>query len=496
MFWFCVIFAIYNIFVTWRILESINRTEMIFLVIAEIVIEILVLYTLYRMNKKPGGIKVENQFLFLAVILGIMFILILPPGQSPDDEVHFGRAYAISQGEFIPEMDNGRNDVFVELPEEISILEKTPSENSYQRIYNGLWAKTGEVHQQKYTAAALYNFVCYIPQSIAIWVGRTLNLPIIIIEYLTECFNYFVWVLLVYFAIKFAPKFKKIFLFIALLPITLQEATSMSPDALTIGLSLFMVAYVLNLAYSNVNRKNSRKELVILYIVSIIMSLCKIVYLPLVLLLLVIPIRKFGSKKRKWLHLIMIYLLVLGINIGWLMVSTKYLVEINTGVDSGLQLKGIFASPINYVKIMLSTIDANAIFWMKGLLGTTLGAFVFNLPDTLMFVTFGIMVILFVQKDEFLRIKNFDRAVFSTVFLVISSLILTSLYLQWTPVGAEIISGIQGRYFLPILILLPIVFCASSKAKTHKTLIGKDLVLYYSVFMNAIALVTVFTQNI
>ena len=33
-------------------------------------------------------------------------------------------------------------------------------------------------------------------------------------------------------------------------------------------------------------------------------------------------------------------------------------------------------------------------------------------------------------------------------------LMFTSLYMQWTSVGAQVIDGIQGRYFIPLLYLL------------------------------------------
>ena len=39
------------------------------------------------------------------------------------------------------------------------------------------------------------------------------------------------------------------------------------------------------------------------------------------------------------------------------------------------------------------------------------------------------------------------------IFIGISLFIFLGLYMGWTKTGADIIDGVQGRYFIPILIL-------------------------------------------
>ena len=78
---------------------------------------------------------------------------------------------------------------------------------------------------------------------------------------------------------------------------------------------------------------------------------------------------------------------------------------------------------------------------------------------------------------------------------MIAVLILTSLYLQWTTCGADVIDGVQGRYFLPILLLPAVVFCRKDSLKKYPTLISNEFLLYYGLFVNMVALVTIFAQN-
>ena len=39
------------------------------------------------------------------------------------------------------------------------------------------------------------------------------------------------------------------------------------------------------------------------------------------------------------------------------------------------------------------------------------------------------------------------------VTMILIGLIVTGLYLTWSPLGADIVAGVQGRYFIPVFIL-------------------------------------------
>ena len=222
-----------------------------------------------------------------------------------------------------------------------------------------------------------------------------------------------------------------------------------------------MISYVTYLAYGR-KKELSRKGLALLYGLAGVIGFCKIVYLPLVLLYLIIPDERFGTKKNKWVHLGIIASVVVILNLTWLMVSSGYLVEFNPGVNSKEQLMWVLSHPFNYLVVILRTVVANMELWMSSMLGMHLGSFVFNLPNILFLTSFALFVLLFAQRDETLNLKKFDRIVFLLTFLLIVLLIFTSLYIQWTAVEAPTIDGIQGRYFLPILLLVPL-FCCRAK---------------------------------
>ena len=427
--------------------------------------------------------------------------MLLPPGQSPDDKNHFRRAYGIASGVFLPTVINDEGYGGSELPAEIEeVFEATPHHGAYSKtVHKARVGVSGENTFQPYPNTAIYNFICYLPQASAAFIGKTFNMPILVTAYLMRIFNFAVFAILIYFAIKLMPKFKGIMLFVALNPITLQEATSLSLDGLAIGLGMFLVAFVCYLSYTKKTEIN-KKELGILYLLTILIGFCKMVYSPLILLFSLIPYKRFGTKKRKYLHAILMAIIFIIINVVWLKLVANLLggfnFNPNAEIDTQAQMAVILKDPIGHVLRMVTTTSYYMDFYLKGMLGVSLGAFTFGLPDTYFFIALGFITILFAQRQETFNIRNRDKAVYLGVFIMVLALIFTSEYLQWTNVGAPIIEGVQGRYFLPILPIVAILICRRTKKSPGMEIITESKVLAFSMFINVMAFVAFFANNI
>ena len=57
------------------------------------------------------------------------------------------------------------------------------------------------------------------------------------------------------------------------------------------------------------------------------------------------------------------------------------------------------------------------------------------------------------------------KVVFTIAVAGISILIVTSMYLSFTPVGSSQINGVQVRYFTPLLLLGLLIFIPTTKKK-------------------------------
>ena len=68
---------------------------------------------------------------------------------------------------------------------------------------------------------------------------------------------------------------------------------------------------------------------------------------------------------------------------------------------------------------------------------------------------YGLMVTtpLLLEDANGNKIKKCYRVWFVFVTLALISLIILGMYFQWTPVGTFITEGVQGRYFIPVIII-------------------------------------------
>jgi uncharacterized membrane protein len=59
-----------------------------------------------------------------------------------------------------------------------------------------------------------------------------------------------------------------------------------------------------------------------------------------------------------------------------------------------------------------------------------------------------------VDHDGSVKLKPMQRGISALVLLVSLGALIVGLYLSFSPVGASVMFGVQGRYFIPILPLL------------------------------------------
>lgn len=454
--------------------------------------------TIFLLKTKSNKWKIENIFLTIAIPMGILYMLTIPIGVVPDEGPHFFRAYEISNGHLVSDKNEdgigGRK-----LPIEVNtILSSTTSK--YDEIADKMNIKaSGDEEFIGFANTASYSFVCYLPQTIGIFIGKVLNLPMLGIAYLGRLFNLAAWIAIMYVALKLIPCYKKLFLIAALLPITMQEAASLSADALTICMCFLLISYVLYLAKAK-KKKISKKEFILLLIITTIVSLCKIVYIPFCLLLLLIPKEKFKNQKDKMKKIAFIIGVAAIINLLWLSIGSQFLLEFNPGVNSSEQVKYILLNPLAYLQVMASTIFTSGEF-LSGILSRSLESFNVTMPYVFQLLILIMMVIAINKDTENTYWDSIVQKLFSIGVLVMCILlILTSLYVQWTPVKSYIIDGIQGRYFIPLLLLIPMAITKVKDKKIKITEKGESWFEQYlcitMIFINIAALTLLFFTHI
>lgn len=436
----------------------------------------ILIYVIAAIIKKYN-LKMENIFLLIAPIICIFFMITMPTFKNHDEYYHWLKAYEVSEGHLMTPIENGIQGSM--MPKQVSeVLPKDWTTMDYREVKERLKIQMNEDEKGILNpeTAAVYSFVQYVPQATGIAIARLFTNNAYIITYAGRFLNMIVAIAILYFAIKIIPFGKKMLLIPAMIPIAIEGFTSLSPDAITISMAFLYIAYILHLAFDKKVEKIKLKDKIALLIMSIIIALCKIVYIPLVGLLLIIPKEKFKDNKNKIINFIVIAGIAVVINLIWLAISSRYLATFREG-DSKIQVLLALQNPIQFIQQFLYTLNINSGNYILSLFGSDLGWGEFVKINTIVpYCLLGIYVFTAITDNKLKnRFAVYQIVWISLVVLAIIALIFASLYVQWTTIGNESIKGVQGRYFLPIipLIMLLLGNCIKVKSTYNEKNINK-----------------------
>lgn len=442
------------------------RTAIFEVVLGIMIIGIYIISSIIYYKK---NIKVENLFLMIVPFTFIFFLITMPTFKNHDEYYHWLKAYEVSEGYLMtPNKDGVQGSL---MPESVANVCPTDwTTMTYADVKEKLKHPLEKEKQAILNpeTAAVYSFAQYVPQAVGIFLSRLVTDNTYLITYAGRIMNMIVSILLLYFAIKIMPFGKKLLLIPAMIPIAVEGFTSLSPDAMTISMSFLYIAYILYLAFGN-KEKIGIKEKIILLVMSVIIALCKIVYIPLVGLLLIIPKEKFKTEtnKNKILNICIIAVISVVINLIWLGIASRYLANFREG-DSKVQVLLALKNPIQYIQTVLYTMNLNGSNYLMQLFGSDLGwGELVKLYAVVPYSILAIYLFIAVTDEEIKnKFKTYQLVWIALVVLAVVALVFTSLYVQWTTVGKESISGVQGRYFLPILPLVMLLLGSMIKVQT------------------------------
>lgn len=405
---------------------------------------------LYRFRKNAAG-----MFLICYLVFGCFYFAAVPLFKAPDEPSHMMRAYEVSMGYLLSDMDaggNGGRELSYNLnPEAVGIDRATVTQFD-------VWERYGEerLSDQKqfliYWNTALYAPVSYLPQALGMLLMRLFTDRIVLIACAGRLAGYLSVGLLGFFAVKYAPMGKRAMLLFLLLPMNMQEAVSLAPDAMVTALTCALLSFVLYMRYTKTEAMGKR-HYVMLYLLCVLLGLYKIVYLPFCLFPFLIPKERFGGKRQYLTHALILGALVLTVSLGWLGIAGNYLSE-TWGADGDAQVRFILTQPLRYLEIMWDTWQLEGRNYLYNIVGRDFGWLSITVSEGLVRAYALICLAALLLDPKEAALPECYRAVRLTALAVVCSVILltfTSIYVQWNVPQAETVLGIQGRYFIPLL---------------------------------------------
>ena len=445
------------------------------------------------LSKKTNLPKV---FVVNAIVLGFFFIILSPMFTGSDEQNHYYRIYEIASGTLVTPTNDIVGSMLPEsLDQSYNVAGPYNTTKKYRDIKDMQKIKLNKDNKvqygkdsKNYDNTALYSPIQYFPHVIGFIIGILLNLSPMLIGILGRLFNLIFYVIIGYLCIKIIPKAKLFYLIILLSPSMLQCATTLSADAFTNIIVLLLIAIVFNII--NKNEAITIKDEILIFGLSIIIALCKIVYLPIVFVILLIN-RKIINRK----YIFCFITIMLSCVVSYLWINYTNSVFETTYKNSELQKQFIFSHLIEYGFIFVRTMLNDFLINIESLfVGIRMYHSQLIIPSFVS-ITYVIVVLLsYLRCNIKNKINTISKAALVIISIMVMGLISTAIYIQCTAqqvggIGSPTIFGIQGRYFIPLVFLIPFIIDNKNRINIDDNLLVKS-----ALFMNIITFMFMIVQ--
>lgn len=456
--------------------------------------------------------SIEKKYLYIALIFGILFVFIVPPFQSPDEDSHFKKAYQVSKGKLYPEVK--KNVIGNYFPTEMLNYIKTKTKYignrdkkyKYSEMVLDQYTKLN-YEERKFTSYSTVSVtpIAYLVPATGIIFSKicakifdleSVNTAYML--YFARFFSIIFMSFIIYLSIKITPVFKRTFAVFGLIPMVIFLGSVISYDSLLISLTTLALSIILKITYDDKLKKVPNNYIITLILIGVVLLNVKGLYFLLYILLFLIPVKKVGNIKKMTRIALIIILSILAIT---LVIKIPFLLlpKIKTDVNyASKQLNFVIHNPIKYSGILIDNIINQRFFQLSSIVG------VFGLIDTynpfvIICFTYIWLIMVSISDGVCDKIKINGKfkilLIIYILFIIIS--VYSAMYINWTPainghkIGEADISGVQGRYFLPIL--LPILLLFSNKKIKRYSFIEK---IRNNIFMPCIVILLVSTMTI
>jgi uncharacterized membrane protein len=419
----------------------------------------LVLLFSYLVMSIMHNESLEKIAFFTILLLGMLYMFILPPYSAPDEERHIMTTYKYSSQLMGKEATNDEGKVI--LYEDTAIENGCdyyrPNMQTYKLLYGSLEIAKNENYKVGVQNVVDSPFITYLPQILGVTIARILGFEWFTILFFGRMFSILCFAICMYYAVKWMPKGKTTILAVALLPMTLELVSSFSYDAELLMIVFLFISYIFKLSVQK--SQLIKRDWIILAGLSILFAFQKVVYMPMLLLLFFVfkGKEKEYIKKAKW-KLLLIFLIAAGcIMTVYFGTIFKILGETNNAVNAGgtghtYTLGDLLYNPRRLLSIYWNTFLLYIDAYPKTLLGGSLGWLELDIPWSMLNV-FIILIVMAIIEDsgEPMILSMKQKILILLISFSIVILVYASMLFGWTPNSSNVIIGVQGRYFLPIL---------------------------------------------
>ena len=400
--------------------------------------------------------------------------LLIPPGAGYDEEDHLVRVWELSVFSFIPGQLSAQEMKYPTMFRDLAFRQQAVTgiidTDFWQRYAATSLYERGYVHR-KINTKSVYSPALLLPQAITMrYLGRQANLPALTVFYLCRFAGLISYLILVWIALRWMPFGKWMLLVLAASPMALFQATTISTDAISNGIGFLFIAGCLSVAAS---KEIGWRDCGYLILLIFLLFLAKLNLIPLILLpFLLIPPSKF-TKMGMYAFLLVTTVILFIVEVaGWnLITSTRLDPLLANEANLTAQLLYILGHPLIFLRAIINDFITNGLVYFQGWINGY-GYYYWTPPQIVaLFFLSSLGFAILINSSHHQVSKKF-RIIFILVFVTSYLATIVSLYLTFTPVGSGQVFGVQGRYFIPLV--LPLFLTLSSLLGAKKIAIASS----------------------
>lgn len=461
---YIILYGIFLSFFTLMFIKYNNPSNIKFLIFIFVLIFIIGLISIYHYTKNKN--KIYKTAFIVIILFGLCSVILTPINDVSDEYEHLVRSEIVSRGEITTNYINPIGFKSIDAINNLGIESDTNLFNT------NLWnLKINYSDYYSDCAFAQNPFYAYLAPAFGIIIAKFLDLNTIWLLYLGRICNLLLYASITTIAIKKSPIFKTPLFIISIFPLAIYQAGSVSSDCFFNAFAILAIAYFFILYKSH---SIKYKDLSFFYISIILCGLLKQPYLALSLLIFIVPSSNFKNKKQEIISKIAI-LAVLTIGVLWSSYATtqmKYSWRANHfiqyHVNASQQANFMLSDPKFDIYYIFEVIRQIPVIFTR-LFEFSVSKFSYNsiLMSTLYFIYIIAVSLFYPLKEKLSKINRLKTAIISAI--IFYGIFLVQ-YLTWIPVkSANVILGVSGRYFIPLLIFIPLILNLNSKIKLDKT---------------------------
>lgn len=430
--------------------------------------------------------KVEIFGFLTILIVGSMLSFLEPSnvGVSWDDEIHYRNAVQLSH--VLEGRISAADSMIIEDYASVALDKRNyieEDQNNYNEFLDVL--ESSHYYAEMKDFLSINKVIAYIPSALGLTLARGLGFPYHIVLIAGRWMNVWMLAVLAYLSMKNLKTGKAIVLFIVLLPTNIFMAANYSYDTWLTGWTIYGLSVFLG-EWQQPQKKFDMWKAWLIGGAMFLAMLPKLIYFPLTLITLFMPVDKFKNKKECWMYrCIILAATVMPLVMTYM--STLAGDQLGQGdtrgggqVNATEQLQLTLSKPLYVLKVHLEFLKNYLNPWKEGREYIVKMAYVGYAPVDYRIILSVITIGAFASREEKEeRFPWWTKAGVILEYVVIGFMAAFSLYITFTPVGLNTVNGCQGRYILPTLFPLLYVLSRFSGKTRIKNYLGE---IYLNIF--------------